>query len=192
MGGNQPGRSHFLREQTMEERNYPAHETVDSEFVITRVFAAPREIVFAAFTESERMLRWWGPAGYTMVGATMDLRPGGSYHYGLRAPDGVTMWGKFVYREVVRPQQLVYLNSFSDAAGGLTRHPLRADWPLELLTTITLTEHVDGTMFTLRWAPLATATPNERQCFDESHESMRVGWGGTLDQLAAYLKTLAA
>jgi len=175
----------------MEEKNYPAHAAVESEFVITRVFAAPREIVFAAFTQPERMLRWWGPPGYAVTGATMDLRPGGSYHYGLRAPDGSTTWGRFVYREIVPPQLLVYLGAFSDASGGITRHPLRADWPLELLTTIHFTEHVEGTMFTLRWAPLATATPNERQCFDESQESMRLGWGGTLDQLASYLKTLA-
>jgi uncharacterized protein YndB with AHSA1/START domain len=159
----------------------------DSEFVVTRVFEAPRERVFAAFTEPERMLRWWGPAGFTVAGARMDLRPGGSYHYGLRGPDGATIWGKFVYREIVRPHLLVYLNSFSDAAGGLTRHPLRADWPLELLTTITFTEHVDGTMFTLRWATLPGATIDERQCFDESHESMQMGWNGTLDSLAAYL-----
>jgi uncharacterized protein YndB with AHSA1/START domain len=175
----------------VEEKSYPVETVADSEFVITRVFHAPRESVFAAFTEPDRLLRWWGPAGYSVAGAAMDLRPGGSYHYGLRAPDGAMLWGKFVYREVVRPQLLVYLNSFSDAAGGLTRHPLRADWPLELLTTVTFTEHVEGTMFTLRWALLPAATPDERQCFDESHESMRLGWGGTLDQLAAYLKTLA-
>jgi uncharacterized protein YndB with AHSA1/START domain len=175
----------------MEEKSYPAETAADSEFVLTRVLEAPRERVFAAFTEPAHMLRWWGPPGCTVVASTMDLRPGGRYHYGLRTPDGATMWGRFVYREIERPQLLVYLNAFSDADGGLTRHPLKADWPLELLTTLAFTEHVEGTMLTLRWAPLPTATADERQCFDESHESMRMGWGGTLDQLAAYLKTIA-
>ena len=161
---------------------------VDSEFVISRVFEAPRESVFAAFTEPERMVRWWGPPGFTVAGSRMDLRPGGSYHYGMRAPDGSTMWGKFVYREIVRPHLLVYLNSFSDAAGGLARHPLRADWPLELLTTITFTEHVEGTMLALRWSPLPGASADEHQCFDESHESMRLGWNGSFDALAIYLR----
>jgi len=173
----------------MQEKPYPAAE---SEFVITRIFDAPRDLVFDAFTQPERMSRWWGPAGYSVFAATMDLRPGGSYHYGLRAPDGGTMWGKFVYREIVRPQSLVYLNSFSDEAGGLTRHPLRADWPLELLTTIMLTEHVEGTLLTLRWSPLDRALQDERQCFDQSHESMQLGWGGTLDRLAAYLQGQSA
>jgi len=169
----------------MREKPYPAAE---SEFVITRIFDAPRECVFDAYTQPDRMARWWGSAGSTLVTAAMDLRPGGSYHYGLRAPDGGTMWGKFVFREIVRPQLLVYLNSFSDEAAGLTRHPLRPDWPLELLTTITFTEHVEGTLLTLRWSPLDRALPDERQCFDQSHESMRLAWGGTFDKLAAYLK----
>jgi uncharacterized protein YndB with AHSA1/START domain len=172
----------------MQEKRKPADPEAVSEFVITRIFDAPREEVFDAFTRPERLIRWWGPAGFAVAAATMDLRPGGSYHYGLRAPDGGMMWGKFVYREIVRPQLLVYFNSFSDEAAGLTRHPLHPDWPLELLTTITFTEHVEGTMLTLRWSPLSSALSDERQCFDQSHESMRLGWGGTLDQLAAYLR----
>jgi uncharacterized protein YndB with AHSA1/START domain len=159
----------------------------ESEFAIARIFEAPRERVFAAFTEPARMAKWWAPPGCTLATATMDLRPGGSYHYGLHSPDGGTMWGKAVYREIVRPHLLVYVNAFSDAAGGLTRHPLQPRWPLELLTTITFTEHVDGTIFDLRWSPLPTSTPDECQCFDESHESMQMGWGVTLDALAAYL-----
>jgi uncharacterized protein YndB with AHSA1/START domain len=155
--------------------------------MISRIFEAQRERVFAAFTEPERMMRWWGPPGCTVAGATMDLRPGGSYHFGLRAPDGGMMWGKFVYREIVPPHLLVYVNSFSNAAGGLARHPLQAQWPLELLTTLTFTEHVDGTIFDLRWSPLDSATADECQCFDESHESMQMGWSSTLDALAAYL-----
>lgn len=62
--------------------------TADLDFVITRVFNAPRELVFKSFTDPQRMQHWWGPKGYSVLAAKMDLRPGGSYHYGMQGPDG--------------------------------------------------------------------------------------------------------
>lgn len=156
-------------------------------FVIAREFAAPREMLWECFTEPERMRQWWGPKGCRVVSAKMDRRPGGTYHYGLAMPDGQVMWGRFVYREIEKPARLVWVNSFSDEAGGVTRHPLSPTWPLELLTTITFAEEPAGrTKLTIRWLPL-NPSADERQTFDAGHDSMRQGWGGTLDQLAAYL-----
>jgi uncharacterized protein YndB with AHSA1/START domain len=157
------------------------------DFVITRVLAAPRELVFQAFTDPEHMQQWWGPKGLTVVSAQMDLRPGGSYHYGMRAPDGTVMWGKFVYREILAPSRLVFVNAFADAAGNLTRHPTSPTWPLELLSTLTFDVHAAGTLLTLRWAPLPSATAQERATFAAAHPSMQQGWSGTLEQLQAYL-----
>ena len=114
-----------------------AEKATASEFVITRTFNAPREAVWRAFTDPERMKEWWGPKGFTVIVSKMDLRVGGTYHYGMRAPDGSTMWGRFVYREIVRPERIVLVNSFSDEAGGVTRHPGHMDWPLEMVTTFT-------------------------------------------------------
>lgn len=109
-------------------------------FVITRTFDAPRELVWKAWTERDRMMQWFGPKGFTMSTAKLDLRPGGIFHYCLRSPDGHEMWGKFVYREIVAPERIVLVNSFSDEKGGITRHPMSASWPLEMLSTTTLTE----------------------------------------------------
>ncbi len=67
----------------------------------------------------------------------MDLRPGGTYHYGMKAPDGAPMWGKMVYREISPPERIVFINSFSDEAGGTTRHPMAPTWPLEMLSVFT-------------------------------------------------------
>jgi uncharacterized protein YndB with AHSA1/START domain len=157
------------------------------DFVISRVFDAPRNLVWQAFTEPERMRQWWGPKGVKVVKSKMDLRVGGSYHYGMEMPDGKVMWGKFVYREITPPQKLVLINSFSDEAGGLTRHPLSPTWPLQMLSTFTFDEEPGGkTRFTIRWAPY-DATEEERKTFDAGHASMTQGWGGTLEQLAAYL-----
>jgi len=167
--------------------NMPASETVDRDFVITRSFSAPRELVYKAFTDPERMLHWWGPKGFSVVAAKMDLRLGGSYHYGMKGPDGNTLWGKFVYREIVAPERLVFVNSFSDEAGNITRHPMSPTWPLELLSTITFDEQPGGTLLTIRWALLPSATAEERQTFNIAHAGMQGGWTGTLDQLAEYL-----
>src|SRR6185503_6110733 len=98
-------------------------QTKSPDFVITRVFDAPRSLVWAAFTEPERMKEWWGPKEFSVVKSQMDLRPGGTYHYGMKAKNGDVMWGKMAFREIVPQQRMVFLNSFSDEAGGTSRHP---------------------------------------------------------------------
>jgi uncharacterized protein YndB with AHSA1/START domain len=102
---------------------------------------------------------------------------------------GRVMWAKFVYREIVPPERLVWAHSFSDETGGLTRHPLSPTWPLELLTTVTFEDEPDGkTKLTLRWSPL-NATAEEQKTFDASHDGMTQGWNGSFERLAAYLPT---
>jgi uncharacterized protein YndB with AHSA1/START domain len=163
-------------------------QTASKDFVISRVFDAPRDLMWKCFTDPERMKHWWGPKGVKVVKAKMDLCVGGTYLYGMETPDGKVMWGKFVYREIVPPEKLVFINSFSDEAGGLTRHPMSASWPLEMLSVFTFEEQPGGkTKFTVRWAT-HNATAQEQQTFDTGHASMTQGWGGTLDQLEAYLK----
>ena len=154
-------------------------ETKSADFVISRVFDAPRELVWKCFTEPERMKEWWGPKGSVIVASKMDLRVGGTYHGAMRDPDGRVMWAKFVYREIVAPERLVWVHSFSDEAGGLTRHPMSPTWPLELLTTVTFERkrRSGKTKLTLRWSPL-DATTEERKTFDAAHDGMRGGWGG--------------
>ena len=156
------------------------------EFIFTRVFDAPREAVWRAWTEAEQLQRWFGPKGCTVPACSLDLRPGGLFHYCMQTPDGHVMWGKWIFRDILPPERLAAIMSFSDAQGGVTRHPLSPTWPLETLSTMTLKEHAGQTELTLRWSPHA-ATESERLTFDLSHESMKQGWTGTLDQLAAYL-----
>lgn len=160
-------------------------DPAEKPFIITRVFDAPRDLVWKTWTEREHM-QWWGPKGVTLHHAKLDLRPGGLFHYCMRTPDGRDMWGRWVIREVVKPEKLVFINSFSDEAGGLIRHPMSANWPLELLSTITFAAQNGKTQITIQWLPV-NASDVERKTFDEAHEGMRVGWTGSLDQLEAYL-----
>jgi uncharacterized protein YndB with AHSA1/START domain len=170
----------------MSENRKTSKEVTGTPFVITRTFDAPRERVWKAWTERDRLMQWFGPRGFTMAVATLDLRPGGSFHYCLRSPDGGEMWGKFVYREIVPPERIVWVNSFSDAKGNVTRPPFDENWPVEMLSTATFAERDGRTTVTLRWAAL-NATEAERKTFDANHESMTGGWTGTFDQLAEHL-----
>jgi len=167
-------------------KNDPAEKTAGQDFVIARTFDAPRELVWKAWTERERLMQWFGPKGFTMAAAKMDFRPGGMFHYCLRSPDGKEMWGKFVYREIVAPEKIVLVNSFSDANGGLTRHPFSPSWPLEMLTETTLVERDGKTTLTIKWTPL-NATDEEKKAFDGARGGMTQGWTGTFEQLAEYL-----
>jgi len=159
---------------------------VSGEFVITREIGAPRERVWKAWTEAERLKQWWGPKGFVVTHCKVDLRPGGIMHYCLRMPDGNEMWGKFVYREILKPEKLVWVNSFSDEKGGVTRHPMSPGWPLEMLTTVSFDEAKGGTRVTVRWLPL-DATDAERRTFEEGRASMKQGWTGTFEQFEQYL-----
>jgi uncharacterized protein YndB with AHSA1/START domain len=163
----------------------PAGKSVDREFVISRVLDAPRELVFKTWTDSKHM-EWWGPKGATIHHAKLDLRPGGTFHYCMKTPEGHEMWGKWVIREIADPARLVFVNSFSDAAGGITRHPMSPNWPIETLSTITFAPEDGKTCLTVRWVPL-NPTEAERKTFNENHESMKNGWTGTLDRLEGYL-----
>ena len=155
-------------------------------FEISRVFDAPRDRVWKSWTEAERLKQWWGPKGFVVTHCKIDLRPGGIMHYCLRMPDGNEMWGKFVYREIVKPERLVWMNSFSDKEGGITKHPMSPDWPREMLTTVTFEAQGDKTKVIVHWLPHEATAP-ERKTFDEGRDSMKQGWTGTMDQFAAYL-----
>jgi uncharacterized protein YndB with AHSA1/START domain len=158
----------------------------DNAFVISRSFDAPLELVFRAWSEPEHLAQWWGPQGFAWVSGAFDFRPGGVFHYCMKAPNGSEMWGKFVYREIAPPKRIVFVNSFSDESGGTVRAPFAPDWPLEVLNVLTLSEEGGKTVVTLRGGPI-NASDAERAKFKSWHASMQQGFGGTFDQLAAHL-----
>jgi uncharacterized protein YndB with AHSA1/START domain len=142
--------------------------------VITRTFAAPRERVFAAWTEPEQFSRWFGPRDCTVLVRAMDVRPGGALHFCHRFP-GEDVWVAGVYREVDAPRRLVIATHFSDPAGGRVE---RAGFPLgmrEAVMTVTFTEREGGTEVVVRHAGLV-ADQGEGQ-----------GWTETLDRLGEHV-----
>jgi len=172
------------------EKNTAA-QTPMQEFVISRTFDAPRELVFKACSEPAHMQHWFAPKGFTSHVAKMDLRPGGMYHYCMRSPDGHEMWGKCIYREVVPPERLVFLQSFSNAKGEITAHPMSPTWPREMLSTMLFEEKNGKTTLTIKWIPY-NASDAEIKTFEDGRKGMHGGWTGTLDQLTAYLAKIQA
>jgi uncharacterized glyoxalase superfamily protein PhnB/uncharacterized protein YndB with AHSA1/START domain len=137
----------------LKPRECPEHEA--EPFVISPTFDVSRDMLWKCCTDPERMRPWWGPKGVTIIASKMDLRPGGTYHYAMRTPDGKQMWGRFAYREITPPERLVFANAFSDEQGGLTRHPLSPSWPIEMLSTFSFVDNGGNTTFTVTWTPLS-------------------------------------
>lgn len=155
-------------------------------FLISRTFDAPRERVWKAWTDAGQLRQWWGPKGFKVHSCKVDLRPGGTFLYGLKAPDGSEVWGKFTYREIRAPEKLVFIVSFSDPKGGVTRHPWTEEWPLQTLSEVTFEQIGGKTKVTVQWTP-HEATDAERKAFEDGKPSMEQGWGGTFEQFGDYL-----
>jgi uncharacterized protein YndB with AHSA1/START domain len=160
-------------------------------FKISRTFNAPRELVWKLHTECEHLKNWWGPKGFVMTHCKVDLQPGGIFHYGMCPAnnESMVMWGRFVFREVDRPEKLVYVVSFSDENAGITRHPLSETWPLEVLNTTEFSEEDGRTTVTISGFPI-NATDEEIRTFEVGRDSMRQGFKGTYDHFEDYLATV--
>ncbi|TLZ73408.1 MAG: hypothetical protein E6K14_05465 [Methanobacteriota archaeon] len=152
-----------------------------NELVIERVFDAPRERVWKAWTQPEQAKRWWGPKGFTAPYWKSDFRVGGKYLYCMRSPDGMDYWGTGVYREIVPTEKIVATDSFADSEGNVVRashYGFAADFPPELLLTVTFEDLGGKTKMTLRHAGFP-AGPDR--------EGAVQGWTESLEKLAATL-----
>ena len=96
----------------------------DNVLILERVFDAPRELVFKMFVECEHLKHWWGPRGWELTVCKLDFRPGGIWHYCMKCVEqgdyyGMESWGKGIYKEIVKPELIIYTDYFSDAEGNL-------------------------------------------------------------------------
>lgn len=158
----------------------------ERELVITRIIDAPRELVFRAWTEPERVKRWWGPKGFTSPVSKIDLRVGGVYLNCMRSPEGQDFWSKGVFREIVAPERLVMTDSFADKEGNTvpaSHYGLGEGFPLEMLITVTFEEHEGKTRLILRHSGIGGISATDR-------DNMQQGWNQSIDKLAEYLADL--
>jgi len=174
----------------MEKNNYPAdaagtNETAANELVLTRVFNAPVETVFKAFSDAEAMAHWWGPKGSKLTVKKFDFTPGGIFHYSQDF-GGMIMWGKFRYLEIQAPEKIVFVNSFSDEDGNITPNAFLPSFPLEIANIITLAGQDGKTLLTMRGRPI-NASEAEEATFFGMIKNMEQGFAGTFEQLDNYL-----
>ena len=154
----------------------------NKELVITRIFDAPRELVWKAWTEPERFMRWWGPKDFTSPACKIDLRLGGKYLSCMRGPDGQDYWNTGVYREIVEPERIAYTDSFADEHGNVvpaSHYGLSAGFPLELQVTVTFEDYGGKTKMTLKHVGIPAG---------EMSDMTGAGWNESFDKLAESLK----
>ncbi len=156
------------------------------DFVFTRTFNAPRDVVWKARADPASFVQWWRPGGCKLEVTKIEFKPGGMFHYSMTMANGQVMCGRMVYREIEKPERIVFVNSFSDTSGGIARAPFSATWPLEILNNMTFTEQAGKTTIDLRGAPI-NPTDEERATFEGMFPSMKQGFGSTFDQLEEFL-----
>ncbi len=190
-GATEGGKQTLARlDQYLHGQSLPAETATGTPFVIERTFNAPLALVWKVWTEADHLKNWWGPKGCKLEVKSLDVRPGGIFHYAMRFSNGAAMWGRFDYIEIGAPNRMTYFNAFSDETGGITRAPFSATWPLQIHNTLTLEERREKTVMTITGYP-HNATDEERRFFEGFFHSMEKGFGGTMDQLDVYLATLA-
>lgn len=150
------------------------NEQGDLELSISRVFDAPRDLVFAAWTEPAHLARWSGPEGFTASQDYFSATPGGKYRVCLREPDGTEHWLRGVYREVVPPERLVFTHAWEDGRGGTSP---------ETLVTIAFTEEAGKTRMVFRQKGFDT------QSSRDGHEG---GWTSSFKELDRHLAATRA
>jgi uncharacterized protein YndB with AHSA1/START domain/ketosteroid isomerase-like protein len=154
----------------------------DKEIVITRVFDAPRELVWNVWTDPAHIAQWWGPRGFTTTVTAMDLRPGGKWRYVMHGPDGNDYPVNGVFSEVVPYERIVTTDEFDDG----WKPPQPIDLPKGIVATALFEDHGKQTKLTLI---VSHATVEDRK----KHEAMGVvgGWNSSLDCMADHLAALA-
>ena len=157
-------------------------------FIITRLLNAPRNVVWDVYTKAEHLAHWLGPKGSKITYCKLDFKVGGTFLYAMEF-NGMIMWAKWQFKEIVAPEKVVLIQCFSDENGGITQHPMAPDWPSQTHSTTTLVEQNGKTLLTLEWLPY-NATPEQIAVFNASFDSMNQGWGGNFDVLDDYLNSI--
>ena len=157
---------------TMAKTPMTIDRPTEHELVITRIFNAPRVLVWQAWTQREHLLRWSCPGDFTMLFAEGDLHVGGAWRAGMRAPDGKEYVMGSKYCEITPPERLEFTHGWEDDE----LHDGH-----ETLVTVVLREENGGTKMTFLQTGLATAS---------SRDGHIEGWSGAFDNLDALLQTL--
>ncbi|MBX7231233.1 MAG: SRPBCC domain-containing protein [Bdellovibrionales bacterium] len=155
-------------------------------FVINRSFCLDIETIYELWTQPKHIMNWTPPVGFIGKYLSADIRPGGESFYEMSG-NGLTMYGKAKYLEMIKPSRLIYTQIFVDKNGNISRHPMAPTWPEVMKTTVTF--HQEGqeqTRVTVEWEVYGEASPEERETFKNAKAGMTQGWTGSFDKLDVY------
>lgn len=155
-------------------------------FTISRAFAAAPERVYAAWADPVKMAQWSGPKGSSVEIIRGSQTEGQATISRTTSPDGPEMFSLCLWRELKAPSRVVWEQSFCTPEGVKCPPPFFDDWPQTLLTEVSLESRDTGTWLTLTWTPIEY-TPAALAMFSQQMDSMKGGWGGSLDKLEAWL-----
>ncbi len=161
------------------------NRAINNELVITRVFDAPRELVWKAWSDPELYKRWWGPKFFTCPAAKIDFRVGGKYISCMRSAQGHEFWSTGTYLEIVPFERIVYSDSFADENGNTVHASYYNmpgdDWPLELMVTVQLEDYEGRTKMTLTHTGIPAGMMSEMT---------GQGWNESFDKMVEIFKNL--
>jgi uncharacterized protein YndB with AHSA1/START domain len=157
-------------------------------FVINRSFDTSINTMFEMWTDPKHVSKWMPPTGFDMEYLSVNIKPGGQSFYKMSG-NGLVMYGKAFYKEITKPNRLVYSQIFCDKDGNLSRHPMAPTWPAEMLTTVSFAEEdTNKTRVTITWEVYGNATAEERATFHQAKSGMTQGWTGSFDKLEEYIE----
>ena len=139
------------------------------DLVLDRVFDAPRELVWGAWTDQEQLTQWWGPGRFTNPVCRVDVRPGGAIYIEMRAPNGTIYPMSGTFLEVVAPERIVFSSGALDAEGKVL---------FEIMTTVTFSDLGGKTALKLEAKILS-----ETALAPQHLAGMEQGWNQSLDRL---------
>ena len=158
-------------------------------FQVAHEFQANRDFLYNVWTDQRHVKIWMVPPGCSIRFTRCDIRPGRTSHYCLTSSAGEDVWGKVIYRQMIKPKYIEYVQYFSDENEVVGRHPLIPTWPTEMLTTINLSDKELRTNVSIHWTPL-NARPEEIETFNAAHLQMEHDWKGIFSQMDRYLDSL--
>lgn len=151
------------------------------DMLITRVFNAPRELVWKAWSDPNHLMQWWGPKLFTSPTCKIDFRVGGKYLFCMRSADGQDFWSTGEYREIVHHRRIVCTDSFADEQGNIvpaSHYGITEEMLLEMVVTVTFEDFQENTRMTLKHWGLPDG---------KMGELAGVGWSESFDKLARVL-----
>ena len=153
------------------KKSKPKREPAGRVLEITRIFPAPRHLVFEAWTQKEHLSQWCAPKGFTIPFSEGDLQPGGKWRSCMCMPDGTECWLSGVYREIIQDELVEFTHAWEE--NGKRGH--------ETIVTVRLSDHGNKTKMILRQSLFESVASRD------GHEG---GWSQCFDRLSIYLKQI--